>query len=89
MRIFVPPPRLHLRASRSGASPTRLRAAPPSACWLSLTPGKALSEFLLFPTQLAWLVQLARGHTGSPYDWLLAIGGLAYIAAVAFLRWRG
>jgi hypothetical protein len=35
------------------------------------------------------LVAVARGHTGSPYDWLLAIGGLAYIAAVAFLRWRG
>ena len=38
---------------------------------------------------VAWLVQLAQGHTGSPYDWLLGIGGLAYIAAVAFLRWRG
>lgn len=38
---------------------------------------------------VAWLVTVARGHTGSPYDWLLAIGGLAYIAAVAFFRWRG
>ena len=38
---------------------------------------------------VAWLVAVARGHTGSPYDWLMAIGGLAYIAAVAFFRWRG
>ncbi len=38
---------------------------------------------------VAWLAEVARGHSGSPYDWLLAIGGLAYIAAVAFFRWRG
>jgi hypothetical protein len=38
---------------------------------------------------VAWLVQIARGHSGSPYDWLLAVGGLSYIFAVAFFRWRG
>lgn len=38
---------------------------------------------------VAWLVEVARGHSGSPYDWLCAIGGLAYILAVAFFRWRG
>jgi hypothetical protein len=26
---------------------------------------------------------------GSPYDWLLAIGGLAYLLAVTWFRWRG
>ena len=31
----------------------------------------------------------ARGQSGSPYDWLLAIGGLAYLLAVAWFRWRG
>jgi hypothetical protein len=36
-----------------------------------------------------WLVELARGHDGSPYGELMAVGGLSYIAAVAFLRWRG
>jgi hypothetical protein len=25
----------------------------------------------------------------SPYDWLGAIGGLAYVAAIALFRWRG
>jgi hypothetical protein len=24
-----------------------------------------------------------------PYDWLAAIGGLAYVAAIALFRWRG
>ncbi len=36
----------------------------------------------------AWLVAVAHGHTGSPYDWLLAIGGLTSLAAAAFFRWR-
>ena len=38
---------------------------------------------------VAWLVEIARGHSGSPYGWLGAIAGLAYIFAVAFFRWRG
>jgi hypothetical protein len=38
---------------------------------------------------VAWLVAIARGHTGSPYDWLCAIGGLAYLIALGLLRWRG
>jgi len=37
---------------------------------------------------VAWLVATARGQSGSPYDWLLAIGGLAYALAVAYFRWR-
>jgi hypothetical protein len=37
----------------------------------------------------AWLVEIARGHSGNPYGWLGALGGLAYILAVAFFRWRG
>ena len=38
---------------------------------------------------VAWLVQVAEGHSGSPYTWLAAVGGLTYILAVALLRWRG
>jgi len=38
---------------------------------------------------VAWLVATARGQSGSPYDWLLAIGGLAYALAVGYFRWRG
>lgn len=38
---------------------------------------------------VVWLVELARGHDGSPYGQLMAVAGIAYLAAIAFLRWRG
>jgi hypothetical protein len=44
---------------------------------------------LLVALVVAWLVQTARGHSGNPYGWLLAGGGLSYALAVAFFRWRG
>ncbi len=44
---------------------------------------------LLLTLIVAWLVELAHGRSGHPYDWLMAVGGLAYIAAVALFRWRG
>ena len=43
---------------------------------------------MLLATIGAWLYELAEGRDGGPYGQLLAIGGLAYIAAVAFLRRR-
>jgi hypothetical protein len=50
----------------------------------------ALAGLVLITTLIvAWLVQVAQGHSGSPYYWLAAIGGLSYILAVAFFRWRG
>jgi hypothetical protein len=36
----------------------------------------------------AWLYELADGRDGDPYGRLLAAGGLAYVAAIAFLRRR-
>jgi len=44
---------------------------------------------LLVALIVAWLVATARGQSGSPYDWLLVIGGLSYLLAVAWFRWRG
>jgi len=44
---------------------------------------------LIITLIVAWLVEIARGHDGNPYSWLCAIGGLAYLLAVAFFRWRG
>jgi hypothetical protein len=50
----------------------------------------AVTGLVLITTVIvAWLVEIARGHSGNPYGWLGAIGGLAYILAVAFFRWRG
>src|SRR5215472_6476624 len=37
---------------------------------------------------VAFIVELARGHSGSPYTWLGAIAGLAYLAAVIVFRAR-
>jgi hypothetical protein len=44
---------------------------------------------LILTVIVAWLVEISRGHSGQPYDWLGAIGGLAYVAAIALFRWRG
>jgi hypothetical protein len=38
---------------------------------------------------VAWLVRIAGGDSGSPYDWLLAIAGLTYLLSVVLLRWHG
>jgi hypothetical protein len=44
---------------------------------------------LLLAAVVAWLVAVARGQTGHPYDWLVATFGLAYLLAFLFFRWRG
>jgi hypothetical protein len=44
---------------------------------------------LIIAVIVAFIVEVARGHSGDPYDWLGAIAGLAYIAAVIVLRVRG
>lgn len=38
---------------------------------------------------IACIVELARGHNGSPYAWLGAIGGITYLAAIIVFRIRG
>jgi hypothetical protein len=37
----------------------------------------------------AWLWELAHGEDGSPYGQVMAVGGVAYLVAIALLRWRG
>jgi hypothetical protein len=50
----------------------------------------AVAGLVLIVTLIvAGLAEIARGHSGSPYTWLCAIGGLSYALAVAFFRWRG
>lgn len=38
---------------------------------------------------VAFIVELARGHSGAPYDWLGAIAGLTYLIAIVVFRLRG
>ena len=44
---------------------------------------------VLLAAIVGWLIAVARGQNGHPYDWLLAAGGLAYLVSFAFFRWRG
>jgi hypothetical protein len=38
---------------------------------------------------VAFIVELANGHSGNPYGWLGAIGGLTYLVAIVIFRIRG
>ena len=38
---------------------------------------------------VAFIVELAKGHSGNPYGWLGAIGGLTYLVAIVVFRIRG
>ncbi len=38
---------------------------------------------------IAFAVEVARGQSGSPYSWLGAIGGVAYLLAIGVFRLRG
>jgi hypothetical protein len=38
---------------------------------------------------VAFIVELAKGHSGNPYGWLGAIGGITYLAAIVVFRIRG
>ena len=37
----------------------------------------------------AYMVELARGHTATPYAWLGAVAGISYLVAIVVLRMRG
>ncbi|HET7052112.1 MAG TPA: hypothetical protein VFI54_27830 [Solirubrobacteraceae bacterium] len=38
---------------------------------------------------IAFVIELARGHDGSPFTWLGAIAGVTYLAAIVVFRLRG
>jgi hypothetical protein len=37
---------------------------------------------------VAFIVELAKGHSGNPYGWLGAIGGITYLVAIVVFRSR-
>jgi hypothetical protein len=53
-----------------------------SSCW-------AAGLAVIVAVIIAVIVELARGHDPAPYDWLGAIAGVSYLAAVVILRIRG
>lgn len=44
---------------------------------------------LILAVVAGYLVEIARGHDGNPFLWLCTLGGLTYVLAVAYFRWRG
>jgi len=44
---------------------------------------------LLVAVIVAYIVSVANGKSGAPYDWLGAIAGITYLASIAWLRIRG
>ena len=44
---------------------------------------------LIVAVIVGFLISVANGHSGAPYDWLGAIAGLAYVLAIVVLRLRG
>ena len=46
-------------------------------------------SFLIAVILIAFLVDIARGNDGAPYNWLGAITAIAYLAAIVTLRVRG
>jgi hypothetical protein len=38
---------------------------------------------------VGFVIEVARGRSGAPYDIIGAVGGLAYVAAVGYFRIRG
>ncbi len=46
-------------------------------------------QVLILAVIVSWLVEIAQGHDGEPYQWLGMIAGVTYLVAIAYLRWRG
>jgi hypothetical protein len=52
---------------------------------IDLRATAAAGLVLILTLNVLWLFPIAHGHSGGPYDWLAATGGLTYLLAVAFL----
>ena len=50
----------------------------------------AVTDVVMILACLAgFVIQVARGHSGQPYDLLAAIGGVTYIGSLVWFRLRG
>jgi hypothetical protein len=56
---------------------------------IDLRATAATGLVLITAVLVAFLVEVARGHSVASYTWLGALAGLTYLLAVAYLRWRG
>jgi predicted membrane channel-forming protein YqfA (hemolysin III family) len=50
----------------------------------------AFAGFVVIATLVVLaLIRMARGDDLDPYGQLLAVGGVSYVVALAFMHWRG
>lgn len=55
---------------------------------IDLTATAFAGAAVIVAVLVLFIVEIARGHSGSPYYQLGALGGLAYLAALVYLRVR-
>ena len=58
----------------------------PTSAWTRSSSGaQALAgQLVILAVVIAFLVELALGNYGAPYDWLAAIGGFTYLGAYLY-----
>ena len=74
--------------SRSGASTRAGDGRTERFAMNDLKATAAAGFVVILAVIIAFLVEVAKGHSGNPYTWLGAIAGLAYTIAIGVLRWR-
>lgn len=60
-----------------------------SASAIQLRASTLAARLVLLAVVVGFLVEVARGNSGAPYDWLSALGGATFLASVLWQRSRG
>jgi hypothetical protein len=56
---------------------------------IQLRASTLAARLVLLAVVVGFLVEVARGNSGAPYDWLSALGGATFLASVLWQRSRG
>ncbi|HET9102115.1 MAG TPA: hypothetical protein VFN55_02075 [Solirubrobacteraceae bacterium] len=56
---------------------------------LNLRATATTGQVLTLVVIVAFVVEIARGHSGAPFAWLGSVAGLTYLVALAWFRSRG
>jgi hypothetical protein len=55
---------------------------------LRLKAAGVAGRALILAVVAAYLVRVAQGHSGAPYNWLSALAGVTFLLTFGLLRWR-
>jgi hypothetical protein len=56
---------------------------------IQLRASTLAARLVLLAVVIGFLVEVGRGNSGAPYDWLSALGGATFLASVLWQRSRG